>query len=89
MNHSTRVFPALPTQITSQALVSHAGLTVQSSFLEAVGFRALCEDRFSQFVPATATNRPGKILVALALAAGGEQASDIDQLRASPDSLVP
>ena len=87
MNHSTHVFPALSTQLTGQSLVSHAGLSVLTSFLNALDFRSLCEDRFSQFVPATATHRPGKILgaLALSLAAGGEQATEIDQLRAAPD----
>ncbi|MGP5680125.1 IS1380 family transposase [Glutamicibacter arilaitensis] len=87
MNHSTHVFPAIPTQLTGQALVSHAGLSVLTSFLNALDFRQLCEDGFSQFVPTTATHRPGKILGALTLSlvAGGEQASDIDQLRAAPD----
>ncbi|MBP2399795.1 hypothetical protein JOF39_002876 [Glutamicibacter protophormiae] len=62
-----------------------------TSFLNALDFRQLCEDRFSQFVPATATHRPGKILGALALsmAAGGEQAADIDQLRAAPELFGP
>ena len=87
MNHSTRVFPALPTQPTGQNLVSHAGLAVLTGFLNALDFRDLCEDRFSQFVPPTATHRPGTILgaLALSLAAGGEQAADLDQLRAAPD----
>lgn len=87
MNHSTHVFPSIPTQLTGQALVSHAGLSVLTSFLNTLDFRRLCEDRFSQFVPATATHRPGKILgaLALSLAAGGEQAADIDQLRAAPE----
>ena len=91
MNHSTQVFPAIPTQLTGQTLVSHAGLSVLTSFLNALDFRSLCEDRFSQFVPASATHRPGKILgaLALSLAAGGEQATDIDQLRAAPDLFGP
>ena len=91
MNHYTPVFPALSTQLTGQSLVSHAGLSVLTSFLNAVGFRQLCEDRFSQFVPAAATHRPGKILgaLALSLAAGGEQATDIDQLRAAPGLFGP
>ncbi|CBT76502.1 IS1380-like element ISAar11 family transposase [Glutamicibacter arilaitensis] len=91
MNHSTRVFPALPTQLTSQALVSHAGLSVLSNFLNALDFQRVCEDRFSQFAPATAAHRPGRILgaLALSLAAGGEQATDIDQLRAAPDLFGP
>ncbi|UTT40876.1 IS1380 family transposase [Glutamicibacter mishrai] len=65
----------------------HAGLSVLTSFLNALDFRNLCEDRFSQFVLATATHRPGAILgaLALSLAAGGEQVSDLDQLRASPE----
>lgn len=57
-----------------------------ASFLNALGFRKLCEDRFSQFVPAMAGHRPGKILgsLALMLASGGEQVTDVDQLRAAP-----
>ena len=57
-----------------------------ASFLNALGFRRLCEDRFSQFVPAMAGHRPGKILgsLALMLASGGEQVTDVDQLRAAP-----
>jgi hypothetical protein len=91
MHHSTHVFPALPTQLTGQALVSHAGLSVLTNFLNALDFRRLCEDRFSQFVPAAATHRPGKILgaLALSLAAGGEQATDTDQLRAAPELFGP
>ncbi|WP_159609851.1 IS1380 family transposase [Glutamicibacter sp. JC586] len=91
MHHSTHVFPALPTQLTSQALVSHAGLSVLSNFLNALDFRRVCEDRFSQFVPASATHRPGRILgaLALSLAAGGEQATDISQLRACSELFGP
>ncbi|WP_440100970.1 IS1380 family transposase [Glutamicibacter mishrai] len=87
MHHSTHVFPALPTQLTGQTLVSHAGLSVLSNFPNALDFQRVCEDRFSQFAPATAAHRPGRILgaLALSLAAGGEQATDIDQLRAAPD----
>lgn len=64
----------------------HAGLGILTGFLNALGFRNLCEDRFSQFVPATAVHRPGRILGSLAvmLAGGGEQVTDIDQLRAAP-----
>ncbi|WP_413456462.1 IS1380 family transposase (plasmid) [Glutamicibacter sp. FR1] len=91
MNHTTQVFPAIPTQLTGQTLVSHAGLSVLTNFLNAVDFRSLCEDRFSQFVPTTATHRPGKILgaLALSLAAGGEQVTDIDQLRTAPELFGP
>ena len=86
MHNSTPVFPSVPASLTGQALVSHAGLGVLTSFLNALGFRKLCEDRFSQFVPATAVHRPGRILGSLAvmLAAGGEQVTDVDQLRAAP-----
>lgn|GEM_PF-4779835 len=80
MNYSTQLFPASRTQPTSQALISHAGLSVLTNFLNALDFRALCEDRFSLFMPATATHRPGRILgeLVLSLVAGGEQATDID-----------
>ena len=86
MNNFTPVFPAIPAALTGQSLVSHAGLGVLTSFLNALGFRKLCEDRFSQFVPAMAVHRPGKILgdLAVMLAAGGEQVTDVDQLRAAP-----
>ena len=86
MNNSTAVFPVIPASLSAQALVSHAGLGALASFLNALGFRKLCEDRFSQFVPAMAGHRPGKILgsLALMLAGGGEQVTDVDQLRAAP-----
>ena len=86
MNNFTAVFPVIPASLTAQALVSHAGLGMLASFLNALGFRKLCEDRFSQFVPAMAGHRPGKILgsLALMLASGGEQVTDVDQLRAAP-----
>ncbi|GAA1874764.1 hypothetical protein GCM10009715_21930 [Paeniglutamicibacter psychrophenolicus] len=91
MHNSTPVFPAVPASLTGQGLVSHAGLGVITGFLNALGFRKLCEDRFSQFVPATAVHRPGKILgsLALMLAAGGEQLSDVDQLREAPALFGP
>lgn len=91
MNHSTHVFPALKSQRTRQALVSHAGLFVLTSFLNALYFRQLCENRFSQLVPATAMHRPGKILGALtlSLAAGGAQATDVDQLRPAAELFGP
>lgn len=65
--------------------MSQAGLGVLTSFLNALSFRRLCEDRFSQFVPATAVHRPGKMMADLAimLSAGGEQVTDIDQLSSS------
>lgn len=72
MHQSTPIFPHVPTQLTSQALVSQAGLGVLTSFLNALDFRRLCEDRLSQFVPATAIHRSGKMIADLAimLAAG-------------------
>ena len=85
MHQSTPIFPHVPAQLTNQALVSQAGLGVLTSFLNALDFRRLCEDRFSQFVPATAVHRPGKMIADLAimLSAGGEQVTDIDQLSSS------
>ena len=82
MNNPTAVFPAVPASPSTQALVSHAGLGVLAGFLNALGFRKLCEDRFSQFVPAAALHRPGRIMgsLALVLAGGGEQVTDVDQL---------
>jgi len=67
-----------------QSLVSHAGLNVVTSFVDALGFRGLCEDRLGQFVPAGARHRPAGILGSLAvmLAGGGEHVSDLDSLRA-------
>lgn len=84
MSKNTRVFPCLPVATTEQSLVSHAGLNVVTSFVDALGFRDLCEDRLSQFVPSGAWHRPGTILGSLAvmLASGGEHVSDLDILRA-------
>jgi hypothetical protein len=83
MSKITRVFPCLPVATTGQSLVSHAGLNVVTSFVDALGFRDLCEDRLGQFVPSGAWHRPGTILGSLAvmLAGGGEHVSDLDILR--------
>jgi hypothetical protein len=80
VNHSTRAFPPLPVAFSAQALVSHAGTRVIAGFVDALGFRALCEDRLGQFMPAGAGHRPGKLLgpLALMLAAGGEHVADLD-----------
>ena len=88
MLNDTHVFPSLPAALTSQSLISHAGLNVLTSFVDATGFAALCEDRFSQFVPDQATHRPGRILgsLALRLAGGGEHVSDLYVLRNTQDS---
>ena len=85
MSKNTGIFPVLPVATTGQALVSHAGLNVVTSFVDALGFRGLCEDRLGQFVPAGARHRPGGILgsVAVMLAGGGEHVSDLDMLRSS------
>lgn len=83
MSKITGVFPCLPVATTDQSLVSHAGLNVVTSFVDALGFRELCEDRLGQFVPSGARHRPGTILGSLAvmLADGGEHVSDLDILR--------
>ena len=83
MSKITGVFPSLTVATTEQSLVSHAGLTVVASFVDALGFRGLCEDRLGQFVPSGAWHRPGTILGSLAvmLAVGGEHVSDLDILR--------
>jgi hypothetical protein len=83
----SRTFPSLPVTFTGQSLVSHAGTKVLTEFLDALGFGGLCEDRLGQFVPAGARHRPGRLIGSLAvmLTAGGEHASDLDILRASPE----
>lgn len=87
MLNNTRIFPSLPTLLTSQNIVSNAGTTAMSTFIDALGFADLCEDRLSQFVPEQATHRPGRIIssLALMLAGGGEHVSDLDTLRDSPE----
>ncbi|WP_346922877.1 IS1380 family transposase [Glutamicibacter creatinolyticus] len=91
MHRSTLTYPAPRSELTGQHLISHAGLSAVGGLLNAVDLRALCEDRFSQFVPKTASHRPGKIMADLAmmLAAGGEQACDVDLLRTSPGVFGP
>ena len=86
MLKNTGVFPSLSVATTGQSLVSHAGLNVLASFVDAFDVRDVCEDRLGQFVPSGATHRPGTILgsLALMLAAGGEHVSDLDILRTSP-----
>jgi hypothetical protein len=86
MHQPTKVFPSVPVTFTGQSLVSHAGARILTSFIDALGFRDLCEDRLGQFVPAMASHRPGRLLGSLAvmLAAGGEHASDLDILRSQP-----
>src|SRR5690606_25641986 len=83
VNNHTGLYPQLPTVTTSQNLVSHAGLSTLTGLLNSLGFRQLAEDRLGQFVPATATHRPGKMIsdLVLTLAAGGEHVTDTDQLR--------
>lgn len=84
MSKITGVFPSLPVATTGQQLISHGGLNVVTSFVDALGFRGLCEDRLGQFVPSGARHRPGTILGSLAvmLAGGGDHVSDLDILRA-------
>ena len=52
MNEFSRVFPSVPVRLTEQSLVSHAGTKVITEFVNALGFRRLCEDRLGQFTPA-------------------------------------
>lgn len=91
MLRNTGVFPAIPVAPTDQALISHTGPNVLTSFVDALGFRDLREDRFSQFVPTQARHRPGRNLGSLAvmLAGGGEHVSDLDVLRNSPGLFGP
>ena len=91
MQKSTRVFPGAPVSFSAQSLVSHAGTTVLTGFINALGFRALSEDRLGQFAPAGASHRPGPLVGSLAvmLAAGGEHVSDLDMLRSSPGVFGP
>lgn len=86
MQDSTRLFPAVAVGFTGQSLVSHAGTTVLTEFLDALGFGGLCEERLGQFVPSGARHRPGRLIGSLSvmLAAGGEHSSDLDMLRTSP-----
>lgn len=85
MSQNSRIFPSVPVTTTGQSLISHAGLNVVTSFVDALGFRSLCEDRLAQFVPAGARHRPGTILGSLAvmLAGGGEHVCDLEMLRSS------
>ncbi len=89
MQKSTRVFPSVPVTFTGQSLISHAGVSVLTGFMEALGFGGLCEARLGQFVPSGARHRSGKLVGSLAamLAAGGEHASDLDILRSSPGAF--
>ncbi|MHA7156411.1 IS1380 family transposase, partial [Arthrobacter sp. TMN-50] len=76
----------MPVAFTGQSLVSHAGAQLVAGFVDALGFRELCEDRLGQFTPAGATHRPGTLIgqLALMLAAGGEHVSDLDMFRTQP-----
>jgi hypothetical protein len=81
----TRIFPPVPASLSGQSLVSHAGLNVVTSIVDAPGFGYLCEDRLSQFVPNQAFHRPDRILGSLAvmLAGGGEHVLDLEVPRNS------
>ncbi|MET3350352.1 UNVERIFIED_ORG: hypothetical protein ABID57_002042, partial [Arthrobacter sp. UYEF1] len=67
MPQSTKVFPSVPVTFTGQSLVSHAGARILTSFIDALGFWDLCEDRLGQFAPAMASHRPGRLLGSLAV----------------------
>ena len=45
MHHSTPVFPSVPVTFSGQSLISHAGVTVLTGFMDALGFGRLCDDR--------------------------------------------
>jgi hypothetical protein len=83
MSQISPIFPPVHVATTGQSLISHAGLNVVTSFVDALGFRGLCEDRLGQFVPAGARHRPAGILgpLAVMLAGGGDHVSDLDILR--------
>lgn len=89
MQHSIPVFPSVPVTFTGQSLISHAGVTVLTGFVDALGFGRLCEERLGQFVRSGARHRSGKLFGSLAamLAAGGEHAPDLDILRSSPGAF--
>jgi Transposase DDE domain group 1 len=86
MQKYSRMFPSVPVSFTGQSLISHAGVSVLTGFMDALGFGRLCEERLGQFVASGARHRPGRLVGSLAamLAAGGEHASDLDILRSSP-----
>lgn len=83
------VFPSMPVNFTGQSLVSHAGAKLVADFVDALGFRDLCEDRLGQFVPAGASHRPGTLIgqLALMLTAGGEHVSDLAMFRSQSDAF--
>lgn len=91
MHDSTGVFPSVEVAFTGQSLVSHAGTKVLTGFIDALGFRGLCEDRLGQFVPPNAVHRPGRVLGSLAvmLAAGGDYVADLDMFRSAPAVFGP
>ena len=62
MQKSTAVFPSLRVSFTGQSLISHAGVSVLTGFMDALGFGRLCEDRLGQFVPSGAKHRPGRLV---------------------------
>lgn len=83
-------FPCLSDSPRHHFLVSHADLSVLTSFLNAFRFLMVREDQLSQFVPANTVQRVRKIVCipALPLAAGAVQATELDQLHAAPELLV-
>lgn len=71
MRPGTRVFPSVPVATSGQRLVSHAGLSVLTSFMNALGMTRLGEDRLGQFIPLGAKHRPGRIVGSLAMMLSG------------------
>ncbi|BAS10584.1 hypothetical protein AHiyo4_40060 [Arthrobacter sp. Hiyo4] len=87
MSKNTGFFPSLPVATTGQQLVSHAGLNVLTSLVDALGSGA-CGGPVGPVCPVRARHRPGPILGSLAvmLAGGGEHVSDLDILGPGPVS---
>jgi hypothetical protein len=57
-----RLLATAPVGFSGQSLISHAGTTVLTGFINALGFRALSEDRLGQCAPAGASHRPGPLV---------------------------
>jgi hypothetical protein len=86
MQKSTFVFPSLPVSFTGQSLISHAGVSVLTGFMDALGFGRLCEDSWASLSPpARSTGLAGWLDPwPRCSPPRGEHASDLDILRSSP-----
>jgi hypothetical protein len=79
MQKSTFVFPSLPVSFTGQSLISHAGVSVLTGFMDALGFGRLCEDRLGQFVPSGAKHRPGRLVGSLTALARAFRSASLER----------